>query len=165
MTTSVKTTKHVKKHHRKLILLFVLLAFMLLLGSIAGMQAYFIDMKTSENTFTVGHALVEVSDDSRIVVENTGSVTCYVRVFVKPENPGHTFVYDESNWTLNGDYYYYKGTLAPKGYDGSTTQPLIADGGTIPADENYIVYAECIQSVGFDSALQAFTMQPGDGQN
>lgn len=165
MNKSVHKAEYGRKSNRKIVLLCLLLVCIFIVGGIASMNAYFIDMKTSQNTFTVGHALVEVSDDSRIVVENTGSVTCYVRVFAKPENPGHTFAYDESNWTLNGDYYYYKDTLASTGYEGSASQPLIAGGGKIPADENYIVYAECIQSLGFDSAIQAFTMQPDDGQN
>lgn len=122
-----------------------------------------VDNFTKPSTLTTGTV---VSKD--VKVKNTGTVPCYIRVFVSPSYSPESFTFnmqadsslsDSKAWYKSGDYYYYK---KPVGV-GATTSSLFT---TVTLNEDMtdwdssqteiIVYAECVQSEGFSDCLSAF---------
>jgi len=159
MNKPVHKAEYGRKSNRKIVLLCLLLVCILIVGGIASMNAYFIDMKTSSNTFTVGEVVIELTETAGGVCVFNGSeetdtsrnVDCYVRVFAEPERPDAGAVTGmSSKWTKIGDYYYYDEILGP----GNTTEPITTD------RTGLIIYAEAIQAESIvgegEGAYEAF---------
>jgi hypothetical protein len=95
-----------------------------------------------------------------VVVSNTGSSECFVRMLVEFEDPAMAEAIDinfnEEHWTekQSDGYYYYKEKLA----SGEATIPLFT---TLHANADLselrlIVYHESVQCGTFDTAIDAF---------
>ena len=147
--------------------------------------AYFIDKKDITNTMTIGLCDVEVNEEfdpppkyvpgdivtKKPWVSNIGTVPCYVRIRADISNgqllPYLDIDFNSDEWSekKSDGYYYYlgnsknKGILAP-GEDSESLFTTIKIHDDIPQDavlnfEIYI-YAEAVQSQGFDSAEEAW---------
>lgn len=144
--------------------------------------SYLQDMDAETNSYTVGNndcliqekytkptTLVSGTKVSKDVkVKNTGTVPCYIRLYVKPSYKPESFTFNmnsdtsltgSKDWYQSGDWYYYKKPVSP----GSTTSSLFT---TVTLKENMtkwaaedlkiIMYAESIQSSGATDAYKAF---------
>lgn len=161
--------------------------FLMLLVCASGTFAYFTYWKQMKNSFTIGENVIEIVENYKppkemqagdnlykknIKVKNSGTVPCYIRLFVDfsdseirdcslfssdgtnyypvTDYPAHlpaTWTYEPSSESLIGGYYYYTEQLQP----GQTTIPLIEAVNTkfesAEKVKNYeiIVYAESVQ--------------------
>ena len=158
------------------------MTFCLLLGCIfmwETISAYMSDQDKRVNSLTIGSNEIEIIEDyeppadpqrgdsisKKVAVKNTGSISCYVRIFAQCSNGKTaeylTFDLDTQNWTSkqNDGYYYYQYPLNPN----DTTPPLFTAfmlSAEMPEnllkDFDIIIYAESVQSESFDDAIQAF---------
>ena len=158
--------------------------------------AYFRHIQTVKNVLSVGESTIEITEDyappkemqqgeniykKRVAVKNTGTVPCYVRVYVgfsdsavedvsqlyNPNGWFDTASYQDNlpdGWAFvtpaddtvvgDGGYYYYTKPLQP----GKSTEPLFEKVNTTFAkaedvqDYEIIVYAECVQTLDKDGA-------------
>lgn len=135
-------------------------------------NSYFTDTKEKDNKVTIGNNDIKIIEtfnepDDYIInktytktvqFQNIGNVDCYVRAIVVPSNSDmvSSMNFDTSNWSKNGDYYYYSKALKP---NESTSQLLksvtIANVEDPLAFEVY-VYVESVQSETYESAYEAF---------
>ena len=148
---------------KKTILICALALALLLAVGAPTILAYFTDMDSVNNHFTVGENTIQIvyNDQGKVVVENTKSVDCYIRVFVKPENPDTQMpVVDTTNWTAGpSGYYYYKDPVKP----GDTTKTIFVNPETEDNAEGLVLYAESIQAEAIitdtEGVIDAFTKQ------
>lgn len=148
----------------------ILLLFIFITGQ---SKAFFSHSAEIENKIVVGfndNKIVENFDEvedwqpnttytKEVQVTNTGNVDCYVRALVVASDD--TYVkqlnFDFTNWTKNGDYYYYNLILEP---NQSTTQLLksVTTKSTTEKEPfDVYVYVETVQCEGYSSAIDAFS--------
>ena len=160
---------------KRKVLLIVILSVVLMSAAIGGTLAALNNRSGAlENTFQAGSASIVLHEQSSntakssITVENTGNVNVYVRVslvgyWVGNDGtaeegqiwPGAAAVaggYNTSDWTKNGDgYYYYNSALAPGGITANLASPAFT-GNAGDAPNGYHlkidVLTECIQAAG-----------------
>ena len=136
--------------------------------------AYYLSCSAKSNSFQIGENRSRIEErfedypsfekgrdyEKKVLVNNTGSVDCYVRVFAELEDPEMAskllIDYNTSDWTEKQEdgYYYYKATIK----EGESTKPLFT---TLHATETItdfrmVVYSETIQSDGFSTPKAAF---------
>lgn len=158
------------------------ISFFLLLGCFFAWEtisAYMSDKDEQTNSFTIGINEIEIIEDyepvadpqpgdrirKEVTVKNIGTVSCYVRIFAQCSNgmisDYLTFDFDTQHWTAkqSDGYYYYKYVLAPN----EITTPLFTMAllstdmpENMLKDFDIIIYAESIQSEGFEDAAAAF---------
>lgn len=141
-----------------------------------GTLAYFTADDAKENNFTVGNAAIELQEPSWNAdnakdmypgqtiakdpqVQNTGKNPVFIRVkVVDPKDVNVTYNEMSDKWAQEGEYYYYKESVAP----GATTEPLFKSFTLSTATENGIdnaqqikVKAEAVQSQGFTGDVTA----------
>ena len=162
---------------------------------IGGTYAYFTYMQSLKNSFTIGTNTITVTEDfeppkemepgenvfkKKVQVENTGTVPCFVRVFmdfsdssiadisqISPDGTdyyaaaeyadhlpdGWVYVLEEEDDSLGG-YYYYTEIVEP----GKQTEPLLEkvkthfDTADQIIDYDIIVYSESVQALDKDGA-------------
>ena len=162
---------------------------------IGGTYAYFTYMQSLKNSFTIGTNTITVTEDfeppkdmepgenvfkKKVQVENTGTVPCFVRVFmdfsdsgiadisqISPDGmdyyaaaeyakhlpDGWVYVSEEEDDSLGG-YYYYTEIVEP----GEQTVPLLEkvkthfDTADQIIDYDIIVYSESVQALDKDGA-------------
>lgn len=151
---------------------FLLLLAIALLISAGSIWAYLTLITDRANEFTVRHLETELVDQfgiydkleagktykKKVSVRNNGSVPCYVRAFAQVKKPfarGNTKVdYNREDWTLKGDYWYYKDILDV----GKETSPLFTEirSEADIVDFEMICYQEAVQAEGNPSATAAF---------
>ena len=152
---------HKKKRSLRTILICALLLLLITTGGMLSIHAYFTDSDYVTNSFTVGNNTIAFSQDSegRGIVQNTGTVPCFIRVFAALENGPAIDSYinkgdGNTQWTQYGDYYYYNSPVAAD----TATEALFKQ--SVPGaseDNKLIVYAESIQAEGIaGNAYDAF---------
>lgn len=158
------------------------MCLMVLSNDVIPSYSYLQDIDNQTNNYTVGTCDCSIVENfvkpatlsagtvvtKDVKVKNTGSVPCYIRVYVSPSYSPSSFTFDmraDSNmssstpWYKDGDYYYYKNQLGV----GETTSSLFT---TVTLNEDMtswdssqteiIVYAESVQSEGNSNCLNAF---------
>ncbi len=132
----------------KLALVAILLSLVCVVGTTL---AYLLDTSSAvTNTFNPAFVDCEVQSDSSI--KNISDIDAYIRADVVVtwkdaqkniyyEKPEVTLLADDANWTKNGDYYYYNGTVSP----GNSTSALIKSvEAKSTAPEGYTLSVEII---------------------
>lgn len=144
--------------------------------------SYLQDIESTANGYTVGTADCTIVDsltkpsaytkgtviNNTVSVKNSGSVPCYIRIYVSPSYSVDSFTFNmqsdssltgSAKWYKSGDWYYYKSIVNA----GETTSALYTritlntDMSSWSSDNMQIIkYAECIQSDGFSSCVNAF---------
>ena len=163
-----------KKMNKKSILLLIATAA-LLIATIGGTVAYLVAATQSVvNTFTPAHAEVEVTDTVEngtkkdVVITNKSDIPVYMRVAVIANwcdaNGKIVGLWNDyaglnvkSNWTFDGGYYYYNGTVAADAEVTLFTSYKPAN-GPAGAHLEMDVVAQVIQAegMGATSAQDAF---------
>jgi len=137
--------------------------------------SYLQDVDRKTNVHTVGDSNCQLNDsfskpstylegtiiNRTVSVTNTGSVPCYIRVYVNPsyQHNRFRFNFDTTNWTKSGDWYYYN---SPVSVGGTTSNlfskiTLLENMSDWSSDDTKIViYAESIQSSGASNSISAF---------
>ena len=142
------------------------IATVILVATIGGSTyAYFKSSPAKkENTITIGSITTQIEEDVEIddqsikknpSVKNLGANDCYIRmrVLVSPESQANNlnFSYDNTNWKLEEDgFYYYNNPVKPK----ESTTPLfqeitIKNKGALE-DFEVNLYQEAIQTEAYD---------------
>ena len=143
------------------------------------MYAYYIDQDSKINKITIADNTIEIIEDftppedvkpgdtitKTPYVKNTSETSCYVRMFVEFSDSEvaemSNIDFNTTNWNQKADdgFYYYKAVLKP----GEQTVPLFNKVNILTSadqsklnDFDIIVYAESVQSEGFDSYNEAF---------
>ena len=128
-----------------------------LVGSIAGVIAYYTSSESKSNTFEYGEIQITTNvSNGQVTISNAGNYDCYVRVFVSdengnaPDNVGNGWTYVSSGDLQ--DYWYYGSVLSP---NSSTTAIGFLD------NRNVVAYGEAVQSTNaqgsvFSNAQAAF---------
>ena len=152
-----------KRTTKRLAIICIILLIVFVACNAASIKAYFTDMESSTNTFSLGKTVVKVIEDTenqKISVYNDGTVDCYIRVFAEMERSDMTFsISPEQEWTKNGDYYYYQSYVEPGEPVAFLTGVNFASGDEI------IVYAECIQAKETGTCWNAFEVpEPQDNE-
>lgn len=143
--------------------------------------AYLTDIDFASNSFQNAVEKVEIVEEfdppeelvpgisfiKKPSVKNTGTIPCYVRLFseVNDSSIGDyiNIDYDMTNWTKKDDgYYYYNKILNPN----EVTEPLFT---TVKIDSNIeedklkdfniIVFADTVQSEGYENMEKAFSLE------
>ena len=148
-------------------------AVVMVVAVVSVTYAYLTNWKSKDNPFSIGYNEIEVREEVNMPDElkpgieftkkpsvyNSGTVPCYVRVFaefsVSDVAPFTSLDFDTANWTEKqpDGYYYYKSILAPgKSTTDLFTKVSIAADADINKMQDFdiIIYAESIQSEGFD---------------
>lgn len=157
----------------------LLILTLCILGSVGTIYAYFKVSDSVTNPISFGNNTIEIIEEfdspedpqpgssftKKPTVKNTGSVPCYVRMFVEFSDnvaANHaTIDFNTDDWSEKqaDGYYYYKKVLPV----GSVTEPLFttvtfnsdADVEEIQAFE-IIVYGESVQSENYSLPTEAF---------
>ena len=159
------------------ILVIAVAALVCALGA-AGAVAFLIDTtKEVKNTFDPSKVTCEVKElgwtdgasvKENVSVTNTSNIPAYIRVALvanyadadgnlSPVNPAYTLIWNENDWYLAADgYYYCKNAVAP----GEDTPVLIrsCSAAGVPAGYHFElqVIASAIQSAPFDAVSEAW---------
>jgi len=154
-----KRKKSQQNRYMKQIIFCLFLLVVLLGGNIMSLNAYFRATDSITNVVTIGNNEIEIQGGNTPYVANTGTVSCYVRVFAKPASSDMA----EPAWNTEAwsepdadGYRYYETPLAPENEENNADITPLLFTSDIPDGTEMIIYAESIQSVGFDSAEQAF---------
>lgn len=159
--------------------------FLVLLGSMKAMHAYYIDTVQKDNLTRIGTVDVKLQEEfdipqdivpgeqiqKRVWVQNTGTAPCYVRVRVifsdSRMEKQCSIDWNQKEWIQNktDQYFYYKNIL----YPGENTTDLM---GTVSVSDTakpeelvpfqIFVYAECCQAgnaASWKDAWDAFLKQ------
>ena len=147
------------------------------------MYAYYLDTEEKNNILQIGYNETEINEDfekpaeiksnttfkKNPTVKNTGTVPCYVRMYVEVNDSRiaqYTFMnFNTEDWTerQSDGYYYYKKILNPN----ESTTPIfttvnISDDNNVTKvikevdDFDIIVYEESVQSEGFTNYTDAW---------
>ncbi|MEG1501092.1 MAG: TasA family protein [Clostridiales bacterium] len=177
-------------------IIFVLLAMVMVVGiSVGGTFAYLTDKDQAQNVFTIGEVNVELTETEWVpgdaqdltanavvaknpVVKNIGKNPCLVRAKVTqspsdiPVKYGHmvngNFVEGiNANWSLDNDYYYYKGGNTALAVNGST-EPIFTHvkiGNVVEANSkatfNIDIIVEAIQDNNLENKDAAWAEAAG----
>ena len=164
------------KRTKMIVIIFCVSIFLWL--SMAGISAYFISTDTATNILTIGGNSIEITEDfptpdpepgssHRKVVQitNTGTVDCYVRVFATFSNSDMgdycTVDWNTSDWIYDEEdgYWYYKRAITT-GEKTPALFTLVSISSEISEEEmkdfDIIIYAESIQSMGFEGYQNAW---------
>ncbi len=156
--------------------------FCILLTGVMGIYGYYSDKETVNNHFSFGEDTTIIEEDFVLPdemepgisfrkspkVTNTGNVPCYVRIFCElSDSRVSSFIsldFNQKEWSLkqSDGYYYYNKILQP----GESTEPLFT---TVKIDSNIeedklkdfniIVYADTVQSEGYENMEKAFKLE------
>lgn len=176
----LKLSEKLKKSDKtSKVLLGVLL---LVICSMVGIFAYFLDADEAENKLTVGSNVIEIVEEfdppeelepsveftKDVKVKNTGLSDCYVRIKAVFDN-NHMEQYCEIDWndtdwvynSSDGYWYYPTAIKKDKSTPSLMTTVKIKDNAPEHAmkDFDIIIYAESIESrqaVGFENYVQAW---------
>lgn len=188
--------KRMMKTSNKSAALIVSLA--LILTAVLGATAAYLMTQSDgiTNTFTPGQVSCKVvedltsSDTKIITVENTSDTAAYIRVtlvatwqtddgtvYAKApvEGPNKDYTVSlgaRSNWVQNGDYYYYKDSVAANGGKTTDTITVEATANTSNrAPEGYSLHVEVlaeavqvVQGNPTEGAIYAWNVDPTTGQ-
>lgn len=141
---------------KKPLTLFVALVLLLTLA-VGGSLAWLVSKDDVTNTMVPGQVPITIDEEfsgtekTKITIQNTGNIDAYIRVAVvanKVDKDGFvtigtapTLNLNTDKWQQLGDYYYYKGVVAP----GASTDSL----GSIDfTDAEVNILAESIQVLG-----------------
>lgn len=138
------------------------------------------------NQLTVATITTEILEEPPVVsglsilkapeVKNTGSVDCLVRVrlIISPQslvNPATFNGIDSAKWQKIGDYYYYKGAVAPNATTGkifTSISGLTDSGGKFLItqypeikDFQVTIYQEAVQAVFYQNGTKITALNSG----
>lgn len=164
------------KRMRKTKTILVLAAVVLMLACTVGGTLAFLITKTDSvtNRFEPGRVTCEVVETfanntkSVVTIKNTGNTKAWIRATVVAnwcDSQGNvvepwtgSISYNSTNWDRNGDYYYYKTTVA----SGDTTKNLLSNDfspGTAPVTGAHLemtIVCQAVQSNLGSTAQAAF---------
>jgi len=172
-------TKKVRKPLALIISLSLILV-VAIVGTIAYLQTQTTEVKNTFEPGKVSCAINETFENNvktNVTVTNTGNTDAFIRAAVvvtwqdgngnvyrtKPVAGTDYSIEFGSDWTLNGDYYYYNAAVAPSAATTNlivTAQPLVAGpagGYTLHIE----ILADAIQSSPTDAAQEAWGYVPG----
>lgn len=161
------------KHRKKWFLVFLLAGIILMMVPFS--IAYLTHVETRENRITIGQNDVMIEEDftppkqwqpdttyeKDVKVRNTGSVSCYIRVYAALSDtaiPAH-MDFDTKDWTQADDGYWYHNSIVEPGAVTSSlfTKVTIED---IEIEQrktfDIIIYAESVQAEGYRDIRDAF---------
>lgn len=164
--------------HKKLIIICGLIITLGALWTGQSIYAYLTASDSAVNNLTIGINTTEIVEEftppeenlnpgdsftKKVQIKNTGSVPCYIRVFVGFDSSEaaekFSLDFNTESWTSKQDdgYYYYKTVIQPD----ELTEPLFTtvtcnDEWKLNNEFEIIVYEESVQSEGFSSYAEAF---------
>ncbi len=172
------------RHGRRLVtgrqvLLLAALA-VIVMGVVSGTVAYLVTKTTPVvNTFEPGRVSCEIEEEftqngtekKDVKVKNTGNTDAYIRAAiivtwkdaegniaatVPAKDTDYSLNLNENDWEQSGDYYYYKGSVAPDGM----TKNLINSCTALKSNGDYTlsveILADAIQSSPDSAVKQAW---------
>lgn len=183
----MKHGKHARKSNLRWKRSFVLLTALtvLMLGVVGATISYLVtSTEPVTNTFKYAEVTCEVNESfsngvkSDVKIQNTGNIDAYIRAAIivtwkdangnvygqKVPADAYEIVYNRTNWTQNGDYWYCNKAIAA---EASTPALIVTCSKTTAAkppegyDLSVEILADAIQSQPTDAVKQAWGLIPG----
>ena len=129
-----------KKKILIIVFLFIFAAFVCF--AISGTYAFLTSKSEIDKSFVPLNNEIAI-DDKNYAVQNTGTTSAYIRVFLAFENGDATVSNMNEKWVKDGDYYYYTDVVLVHGVTSSI--------GSLSGDGRLIMYAESIDASYVDS--------------
>lgn len=165
-----------KKNAKRVLMGEFLILGVLVLSLVGSVLGFFRSSDHLDNRFTIGANVSEIYESfsnpgilkpteslsKTVIVRNTGSVPCYVRMYYAVEDPQDQkdlTVTITNNWELKKDgYYYYKSVVEPGRSTAKLFDTIKNTSNEDVKDLNIICYEETVQAEGFANAEQAFAL-------